>query len=125
MRLSQEETVPTVLLVESDVNERVASQNGLETHGFRVLPAQSGQKALDLCHSQKIDVAVVESLLPDMHGLDVIGHIASECEGVSIVLCTSDPGCVNSFRSWAADAIVEESPDASELVRHVTALLQH
>ena len=123
----KDETDPathTVLLVEEDLNLASSCKVELEANGFRVMCTHSGREALALFASEKIDMVVSEISLPDMPGMDLIETFAAQQRRVPIVVNTTDMACTQSFRSWAADAIVEKSSDLCTLLARMTALLQ-
>jgi two-component system cell cycle response regulator CtrA len=113
----------TVLLVEEDLNLALSCKSGLEAQGFRVMCTHSGREALELFAREKIDLIVSEISLPDMPGIDLIETFAACRKRIPIVANTDDFGYKQSFRSWAADAIVEKSSDAHALFTMVTTLL--
>ena len=114
----------TVLLVEEDLNSALSCKSGLEAQGFRVVCTQSGREALELFSREKIDLVVSEISLPDMPGMDLIEIFAGCQKRIPIVANTSDYGYKQSFRSWAADAIIEKSGDVHTLFEMVTTLLR-
>ncbi len=118
------EAVPrTVLVVDEDLKSAMRCKSGLEAKGFRVMCTHSGREALEIFTRERIDLIVSEVSLPDMSGMDLIETFAARKKRVPILVNTSDPGYKQSFRSWAADAIVEKSSDARALFAMAMALL--
>jgi DNA-binding response OmpR family regulator len=115
--------IPTVLLVEEDLNLARSCKVELEAQGLRVMCTRSGREALELFDREKIDLIVSEISLPDMPGMDLIETFAAHQKRVPIVVSTDDFGYTQSFRSWAADAIVEKSNNIQALFTMVTTLL--
>jgi DNA-binding response OmpR family regulator len=114
----------TVLLVEEDLNLALSRKFEFEAKGLRVMCTQSGREALELFAREKIDLIVSEISLPDMPGMDLIEAFAARQKRIPIVVNTDDFGYRQSFRSWAADAIVGKSNDIQVLFAIVTTLLQ-
>jgi DNA-binding response OmpR family regulator len=54
-----------ILLAEDKHDVRVAFQEGLETHGFAVVPAASAREALKLISTESFDVLLSDLYLPD------------------------------------------------------------
>jgi CheY-like chemotaxis protein len=80
----------TVLIVEQD---SAALENGcsvLEQNGYQVLQARSTQQALEVWswNSEEIDVALVDEVMPDIKGLELVAENSTSSHG-------SDP--VNSL----------------------------
>jgi CheY-like chemotaxis protein len=115
------EPTPTVLLVDGDEIQSLASKRELESQGYRVVCAHSGEEAFATFELEKIDAVVADSILPDMHVLDLIDGIAAR--RIPIVVNSPYTVCNHNFRYWAADAIVEKSPDKHKLFAQVAALL--
>jgi DNA-binding response OmpR family regulator len=117
------EPPPTVLLVDGDEMQSLLSKSELESQGYRVVCAHSGEDAFAVFEQEKIDAVVADALLPDMHVLDLIDGIAARRRRVPIVVNSPYTVCNHNFRYWAADAIVEKSPDKHKLFAQVAALL--
>ena len=69
----------TVLLVEDDTNVREISSDMLQEFGFCVLPAETGERAIEICrqHSGTIDLLLSDVVMPGMSGPEM-AHVASE-----------------------------------------------
>jgi DNA-binding NtrC family response regulator len=125
MRITSVEQQPTVLLVDGDTKQSLSGKKELEAQGYRVVCVHSGQEAFAVLDREKIDAVVVDVLLPDMNVLDLIEEIAAKRNRIPIVVNTIHSGCGHDFRYWAADAIVEKSPDRHELFDQMAALLEY
>lgn len=70
---SQPAGCETVLLVEDEQLVRLAARRILERHGYRVLEAQHGREALELCtrHEGAIDLMVTDVVMPQMNGREL------------------------------------------------------
>ncbi len=112
MRVKSAAPAPTVLLVDGDEIQSLASKRELETQGYRVVCTHSGEEAFTVFEQEKIDAVVVDFLLPDMHVLDLIDGLATRRRHIPIVLNSPYTACNHNFRYWAADAIVDRSFDS-------------
>jgi response regulator RpfG family c-di-GMP phosphodiesterase len=63
----------------------------LQPEGYEVLHAQSGPRALEIIHSQKVDLVLLDVMMPEMNGYDVCGRIKEDRErgNVPVVMITS------------------------------------
>jgi len=59
----------TALLVDDDARNIFAIQTVLEARGIRVLHAENGQAALDLLTDQRIDLVLMDTMMPGMDGI--------------------------------------------------------
>ncbi len=80
----------TVLFVEDDCAMLSLGRIALEAAGYDVLPAANGQEAVrhyTTSHAD-IDFAVVDLVLPDMHGIEVIRKLIAIDKRVRILVAT-------------------------------------
>jgi DNA-binding response OmpR family regulator len=68
-------TAKTVLVVDDDPDIAQLVRMQLESNGYRVLTASRGQKTLELVRDDKIDLIVLDRLLPDTDGLTVLEEL--------------------------------------------------
>lgn len=66
-----------VLIVDDEAHIVELLKYNLETAGYAVLEAESGEKALDLLGNQKIDAVLLDQMLPGIDGLEVLRQIRS------------------------------------------------
>ncbi len=114
-----------LLLVTSDPQQALASKLGLESQGYYVVCARLAGEALQLLQRIPFDLVIVDAILPDMHGLDLIGKIAEWDAHLPIILNSDKHDVTSNFRYWAADAVVDQSGDRRPLLHDVKSLLQN
>ena len=66
-----------VLLVEDSQSTRLTYKRVLEDAGFAVLEAAKGQEGWELALAEHPDVVLLDLILPDIHGLQVLKNIRS------------------------------------------------
>lgn len=76
-----------VLVVDDDGHFRQLARCLLECEGIRVLEAEGGHKAIDClkAHERDIDCVIVDLVLPDDDGMEVIRQIKSDLPGAKII----------------------------------------
>jgi two-component system, OmpR family, phosphate regulon response regulator PhoB len=67
-----------ILLVEDDRFLRRACAAGLRQRGWTVLTAADGEEALRMIRSERIDLVLLDMLMPKLHGLDVMRALKAE-----------------------------------------------
>lgn len=67
-----------ILLVEDDRFLRRACAAGLRQRGWTVLAAVDGEEALRMVQSERIDLVLLDMLMPKLHGLDVMRALKAE-----------------------------------------------
>jgi CheY-like chemotaxis protein/signal transduction histidine kinase len=82
---------PTILVIDDDptVCELLASTLG--PAGYRVIACESGRRGIDLALREQPDLVVVDLILPDISGFQVIETLAADARtrGVPIILLTA------------------------------------
>jgi CheY-like chemotaxis protein len=79
----------TVLVVDDEDLLLTMSQIILSDFGYKVLTANTGQKALDiLAANEKVDLVLTDLVMPSMSGRELVEHIHQLYPAVR-VLCTS------------------------------------
>ncbi|MDH4275780.1 MAG: response regulator [Gammaproteobacteria bacterium] len=69
---------PLLLLVDDDADMRAFMRAGLEANGFRVLEAETGERAIELCKSSGVDLALLDINLLGMSGIEVAKRLRAE-----------------------------------------------
>jgi CheY-like chemotaxis protein len=79
---------PIILLVEDDpVLSRMYSQK-FKTEGLRVLAAKDGEEGLRIALEQKIDIILLDLMLPRMSGNDLLERLRQDSKGKDIPVVT-------------------------------------
>jgi DNA-binding response OmpR family regulator len=80
----------TILLVDDEDSVQKLLAYPLERDGFRVLQARDGQEALERFASERIDLVVLDVMLPKLDGLEVCKRLRAESEVPIIMLTARD-----------------------------------
>lgn len=67
-----------VLIVDDQRSMRIVSAAIVESLGHKVIEADSGQKAIDICKENKIDLILMDVEMPEMNGFEATKVIRSE-----------------------------------------------
>jgi nitrogen-specific signal transduction histidine kinase/ActR/RegA family two-component response regulator len=78
----------TVLLVEDEEPTRVAIRRNLERVGYTVIDAPNGVEAMRIAESYpgSIDVLLTDSMMPEMGGAELVGHLKKLRPGISVLM---------------------------------------
>jgi class 3 adenylate cyclase len=68
----------TILVVDDDASNREILSRRLMRDGYTVVSADDGRRALDLLHGQVIDVVLLDVMMPEMDGYEVLKRLKSE-----------------------------------------------
>lgn len=67
----------TILAVDDEENILELIRYNLETNGYKVIGANSGEQALELLQENTIDLCLLDIMLPGMDGMEVLRNIRS------------------------------------------------
>ncbi len=79
---------PTVLIVDDDEGMRETLESIL-TDRYDTITVGTGAAALRMIAEREIDIVLLDCLLPDMHGLEVLQTIKERHDGVEVVVITA------------------------------------
>lgn len=65
----------TLLIVDDELLNRDALQRRLARVGYRVLTADSGQSALDIAAAQRVDLVLLDVMMPGMDGIETLKRL--------------------------------------------------
>ncbi|HXG36764.1 MAG TPA: response regulator transcription factor [Dehalococcoidia bacterium] len=116
---------PLVLAVDDEPGILRLIKLELSSQGFRVLTASSGEEALQTMEEQRPDVVLMDIMMPDMNGMEVMRKLR-ELSNIPVLLITGrdgDADKVMGLEMGADDYIVKPfSPE--ELAARVRAVLR-
>jgi two-component system chemotaxis response regulator CheY len=82
----------TCLVVDDSRVVRKVARRILETHGFLVVEAEDGQKALDACRQAMPDCVLLDWNMPVMDGITFLTHLRGEFgpDKPTVLFCTTE-----------------------------------
>lgn len=82
-------TKPRVLILEDNDDVRTILADLLSTSGYDPLTADNGQMALKMIEEEHPPVGIIDLMLPDMSGLEVIGEINRNYPDIECIVLTA------------------------------------
>ena len=95
-----------VLIVDDDPEFGLVAQNLIEVQGFSAQLVTNGEQALAVCDDRGCDVVLLDLMLGDVSGLDVLRQIRRRAEDLPVIVVTAH-GSMES----AAEAVKAEAFD--------------
>jgi len=108
-----------ILVVDDEATMVKLLQSRLETVGFAVVPAYSGQEALDKFSKEKIDLALVDVVMPGMGGIEVLKKLKKMNSNLPVVIMTAydSPKTARDSQKQGAMEYVKKPFDPDELIK--------
>ena len=114
-----------VLLIEDDDELRELLARYLTSQGFTVREAANGETGLALARGQDCDIVVLDIMLPDINGLEVLRQLRAETH-LPVVLLTARGDETDRIVGFevGADDYIPKPCNPRELVARLQALLR-
>ncbi|MCB5954946.1 response regulator transcription factor [Enterococcus sp. CWB-B31] len=116
----------TVLVAEDDKNIRALMAAVLKQDGYQVLEAGNGKEALILLEEQLIDLLVVDIMMPELDGYQVVSAIRKENTQLPIIMVTAKEAAEDKkygFLTGVDDYLVKPI-DFDEFLLRIKAILR-
>lgn len=115
-----------ILIVDDDKNIRKLMQVVLEREGYEIYTAKDGQEALSIIDSVKINLAIVDIMMPIMDGYEFTKTLRDGCEDLPILMISAKQLPEDRKKGFLAgiDDYMIKPVDQEELLLHVKALLR-
>ena len=100
-----------ILIVDEDTDVLRLLRVKLQAAGYQINQARDGKEALDLVGKDKPDLVLMELLLPDIKGLELISQIKNNSNPAPLVVVLtsedSDNVIVGAFSAGAVDYLTK------------------
>ncbi len=117
---------PVVLVVDDELPIRQLVEDILGDAGFRVVLAEDGDAGLALFQSESPDLVLLDILMPEMNGWDVLLRIreSSDCPVIMLTALGGIPDKVRALDEGEADDYLVKPIGPDELVARVKAVMR-
>jgi len=114
-------TDTTLLVVDDEESNLESLEKIFKREGLRVLVADTGRKALDLCRAHNVHVVLTDLMMPGMSGIDLIKALSTVAPDAEVVVMTAYgtiETAVEAMREGAYD-FVEKPLKRMQIVKTV------
>jgi len=122
--------VKTILVLDDDGNVREYLRRILERQGYQVLDAANGEEGIALFRQTKIDLVVIDMLMPRMDGAETMLHLRSAPNSPKIIAISGGSAeldaevCLKVGELAGASRILDKPIDGNSMVTAVRQLLE-
>lgn len=97
----------TVLVVDDEADVRVLCRVNLEFEGYRVVEAESGSKALDMVRAEPPDLILLDLMMPNMDGWEVIRRLRADerTASIPVVMLTAKADEDSQLKGWEGGVV--------------------
>jgi two-component system response regulator MprA len=116
---------PSILVVDDEPSITSFLRMGLARAGYQVLVAADGPEALGICDRERVDLVVLDLMLPGMNGVEVCQRLRGDPDLLVLMLTAADTvgQRIEGLNAGADDYLVKPF-DFGELLARVRALLR-
>ncbi len=103
-----------ILIVDDEPLIRESLYEILRIDGYKAHMAQSGEEAVDIVRSEKMDIVVADMKLPKMNGLELLDQLKKENPDIEVILITgfgTIESAVEAMKKGAYDYITKPIND--------------
>ena len=122
-----EKTIPTILCADDEPHNLILLEAMLAPRGYEVETAENGREALSKLRTGKIDICLLDVMMPNMDGFEVCRQIKSEeaHRRIPVIMITSLTDRENRIRGIEAGAedFISKPFDSSEVLARIKMLL--
>lgn len=117
-----------ILVVDDDHDTLRLVGMMLERQGYQTLSADSGQQAIDMTREEKPDLIILDIMMPETDGLEILTRLRSEQEtqDIRIIMFTAKAQLDDKLTGYefGADDYLTKPVQPAELIAHVRAVLR-
>lgn len=115
-----------ILVAEDDPDIRLGLVDTLESEGYQVLEAQNGFEAVKLFKLHDIDLLLLDIMMPEKSGYDVLREIRAENNQVAVIMLTAKGEEIDKVLGLelGADDYITKPFGIHELLARISAVLR-
>lgn len=115
-----------ILIIDDDKNTRFLLYEVLKMNNFNVFQATNGVDGLDMLEKEKIDLVIVDIMMPKMNGYEFTKELRSYNPKLPVLMISAKqlPGDRKKGFMAGIDDYMSKPIDHEELILHINALLR-
>ncbi len=115
-----------ILVVDDDKNTRLYIRTVLETNGYMVSTAEDGEKALGVLEKEKIDLVVLDIMMPVMDGYEFTRTLREGNDSLPVLMVSAKQLPADKHKGFlvGTDDYITKPIDETEMLLRIKALLR-
>ncbi len=116
----------TILIIEDEPSILLGLENAMLKAGYEILIARDGRQGLKFALQEKVDLVILDLMLPTMDGLEVLRQLRKQDMRTPVIILTAkgqEADKIKGFKRGADDYIVKPF-SVKELKARVAAILK-
>ncbi len=113
-----------ILVIDDDESIRIGIRTALTVDGHIVDEAEDGETGLDHYHENSADIVIVDLMLPDKQGLDIIQEIRTDHPEAKILALSGRPEILKKAVGLGADQAFEKPIRMLDLLETIKGMLR-
>lgn len=116
----------SILIIEDELSIRKFVRINLEREGFNVLEAESGEEGIEIARREKVDIVLLDIMLPGMDGFQVCKILREEYSNLGIIMLTAKSQDVDKIMGleYGTDDYMTKPFNPTELILRVKSLVR-
>ena len=117
-----------ILVVEDDFGTRTVIKTILTANGYSVHDCSNGRDAISVVLQQRFDLIVLDIMMPEMSGYDVVVHLKQrpETQNIPIVMVTAkaeSDDLLTGYRDYGVDYYITKPFTTAQLLNGIELVL--
>lgn len=115
-----------ILIIEDDLTIARTLKNALEFHGFQPYHAESGTRGLEILECERMDLVLLDIMLPGPDGFEICRHIRERDPKIPIIMVTAKSSESDKLLGFelGVDDYITKPFSAAVLVARIRAVLK-
>lgn len=117
----------SILIVDDELFIRTMVEDYLSPEGYAIFKAKEGQEALDLMERETMDVVLLDIMMPDRSGLDLIPFLQELNPAAVIIIMTAYPSMESAIKALKLGAydFLRKPFEPEEITHSVRRAVEH
>jgi len=115
----------SILIVDDDTGIRTMLSSVLNDEGYLVEAVENGKKAVKACEESSFDVALIDIMLPDMKGTELLNKLKKSQPKMIRIIITGHPSIESAMKAVneRADGYVLKPFEVTQMLEMIARLL--